>query len=174
MAPRTRFGPLAQLAAALVLGSASAAVAGACVDTSLTVADAPDSGDGNSSLQRADCPKKEPQNGSLCLLPEGTTCDFGLCGTRLARCTRGAWSAGANAPPSPACPKDPPNKDVPCPDCWPPLVSCTYGSKDCSLTDASINTTITSCPNGKWVVDIRPCRDGGEPDVQRDGGPDAD
>lgn len=174
MAPPSRLGPVAQLAAALVVGCAAAAIFGACTDGNQTVTESPDSGDGNSSLQKADCPKIEPKNGLQCLLPEGTTCDFGECGTRLAQCTRGAWSVGANAAPSPPCPMDPPNTDIKCPACWPASVTCPYGSLDCSAADASINTAIASCPHGTWILDIRPCRDGGEPDVQGDGGPDAD
>lgn len=162
---------LAQLAAVLVLCSTSAAVAGACGDDAVNVPLPPDDGDDGGQVAIADCPANEPPNGSACLLPEGTTCDFGQCGTRLARCSRGAWKVGSNAPPAPPCPDVPPNPDTPCPACWPPEISCTFGSSDCSQADASLNTAIASCPsgpNGNWVLDIRPCRDGGGPDVQGD------
>jgi hypothetical protein len=166
--------PLAQLALLLVIGSASAALAGACGDGATSVTPTEDGGEESGSVQRADCPTAEPTNGSLCLLPEGTTCDFGQCGTRLAQCFRGAWRLAGNAPPSPPCPADPPTENVKCPACWPKMVSCTYGSTNCSAPDASTNTAIASCPNGTWLLDIRPCRDGGGADVQRDGEPDAD
>ena len=153
---------------------AAAAVAGACGDGSAAVTAGSDGGEETGSVQRAECPTAEPANGSLCLLPEGTTCDFGQCGTRLARCMQGAWKLGGNGAPSPPCPVDPPNTDLQCPACWPAAVSCTYGSSDCSAADASVNTAIASCPRGTWVLDIRPCRDGGGPDVQGDAGADAD
>lgn len=164
----------AQIAMALVVGSAVVTLAGACADDSESTTAESDGGDEGTSLSRAECPTAAPSNGSLCTLPEGTTCDFGLCGTRLARCTRGAWQVGSNLPPSPPCPTDPPTPEVTCPACWPAQISCTYGSTDCSAEDASLRTAIASCPAGRWVVDIRPCRDGGGADVQGDGEPDAD
>jgi hypothetical protein len=164
----------AQIAASLVVGAAAAALAGACGDSSSTTSNGLDSGQETSSVTLAECPPAEPTNGSVCLLPEGTTCDFGQCGTRLAQCTRGTWRLGANAAPNPPCPADPPSTDMKCPACWPAKVKCTYGSTDCSAADASVNTAIASCPNGTWLLDIRPCRDGGGPDVQGDGGADAD
>jgi hypothetical protein len=47
-------------------------------------------------------------------------------------------------------------------------MSCRYGSADCSAEDASVNTGIAFCRDEKWVFDVRPCRDGGGPDVQGD------
>ena len=158
---------------ALVVGSGAATLASACGSDASTLTPTQDGGGGDGALPRSDCPKAEPADGTLCLLPEGTTCDFGLCGTRLARCSQGAWRVGGNAAPSPACPKDPPN-NTPCPACWPRAISCPYGSTDCSAADASVNAAIASCPNGTWILEVRPCRDGGGPDVQGDGGPDAD
>jgi len=119
------------------------------------------------------CPVARPTNGAACLLPEGTTCDFGLCGTRLARCSGGSWKVAANAPPRPPCPEIAPNIETPCPACWAADVTCRYGSSNCSLPDASDNTTFATCPTGRWVVEFRPCRDAG-PDVQGDGGLGAD
>jgi hypothetical protein len=164
----------AQIAASLALGSALAAVVAACADDSESSPQAAEGGGEDGSQAVAECPPTAPAPGATCLLPEGTTCDFGLCGTRLARCTSGQWRLGTNAPPSPPCPADPPNPDIACPACWPAEITCTYGSASCSDEDASINTAVASCPNGTWLLDIRPCRDGGEPDVQGDGGPDAD
>ena len=174
--PRSRplLRTLAQLALALVLGVGLATAAGACGDDATVIPPEADSSDEASSVSRDDCPTTAPVNGSVCLLPEGTTCDFGLCGTRLARCTQGAWQTGSNARPSPPCPEDPPSADIACPACWPVSVSCTYGSTNCAAKDASLNTATASCPSGKWILDIRPCRDGGGPDVQGDGGPEAD
>ena len=163
---RLRAGFLAAVVGVVAAGSAS--LAGACGDGSAAVTPETDGGEESGSGQRAECPTVEPADRSLCLLPEGTTCNFGQCGTKLAQCSRGAWIIAGNAPPSPPCPVDPPTTDVACPACWPPAVSCTYGSSDCSLADASVNTAIASCPHGTWVLDIRPCRDGGGPDVQGD------
>jgi hypothetical protein len=179
LTPRTsggRYAPRisAQIALVLALGCALMAAAGACADDSTATPEVEDGGGEGGSVSRDDCPAAAPVNGSVCLLPEGTTCDFGLCGTRLARCSQGVWQLGANAAPRPPCPADPPSTDIPCPACWPVAVSCTYGSTDCRAEDASLNTAIASCPNGTWVIDIRPCRDGGGPDVQGDGEPDAD
>lgn len=151
-----------------VVAAGSATLAGACGDGSAGVTAGPDSGEESGSVQRAECPTVEPDDKSQCLLPEGTTCNFGQCGTRLAQCTRGAWIFGSNAKPRPPCPVAPPTPDVACPACWPVTTSCTYGSSDCSQADASVNTAIASCPHGTWVLDIRPCRDGGGPDVQGD------
>ena len=174
MTSRRANGRLGRLAAALVLAAGSAAVAAACSEDLEQVPPPPDGGEDSGTVGLSECPKVEPSNRAACLLPEGTTCEFGQCGTRLARCTRGAWMVASNPPPRPPCPEAPPNTDVPCPACWPREISCTYGSSDCSQADASLNTAIASCPQGSWVLDIRPCRDGGGPDVQRDGGPDED
>lgn len=133
-----------------------------------------DASDGDGAINRARCPSAAPSEGESCVLPEGTTCDFGQCGTRLATCGRGRWTFGTNPAPAPNCPSLPPEVDAACPACWPASATCTYGSTDCSQPDASLNTAVASCPNGAWVLDIRPCRDGGEPDVQGDAEPDAD
>lgn len=159
----------------LVIGSSASAIAAACGANSDATTTTQEGGAEEDAVVVGACPSpsSRPANGSPCLLPEGTTCEFGLCGTRLARCSRGLWVLAANPPPRPPCPDVAPNKATKCPDCWPPEVSCTYGSTDCSLADASDNTAIASCPAGGWVVDFRPCRDAGA-DVQGDGGPDAD
>ncbi len=176
----SRASRLLQLRAAFLAASlgtiavGSATLAGACGDSSASVSPGADGGEESGSVQKAECPTAEPDDGSLCLLPEGTTCNFGLCGTRLATCRQGAWILGGNAAPRPVCPADPPAVDLQCPPCWRASDSCTYGSSDCSSADASVNTAIASCPHGTWVLDIRPCRDGGGPDVQGDAGADAD
>src|SRR5438552_2003058 len=82
----------------LTVGCAAAWLGGACNSDSFTVAPPPDGGRDEGSVGIPDCPKVQPPNGSECLLPEGTTCDFGQCGTKLATCTRGAWKSAANAP----------------------------------------------------------------------------
>lgn len=173
---RARSGPriTGQIALILVLGSGAIAAAGACADDLESTPPEADGGGETGSVSSDDCPGAIPTNGAVCLLPEGTTCDFGQCGTRLARCTRGAWQVGGNPDASPPCPTDPPSADGGCPACWPSNLACTYGSTNCSAEDASINTAIATCPSGTWVLDIRPCRDGGGPDVQGDGEPDAD
>jgi len=156
---------------ALVAMCGAAALAGACADDVDVVPTTGDAGADGGTVDRATCPPlaTPPADGTSCLLPEGTTCDFGECGRRLAQCTRGVWRYGANATSKPPCPADPPAEDTACPPCWPEELACTYGSTNCASEDASLNTAIASCPRarGTWQVVIRPCRDGG-PDVQGD------
>lgn len=114
---------------------------------------------------KATCPARAPEPEAPCVLPEGTTCDFGECGTRLARCTRGAWRYGENPAPVATCPAVPPEADASCPPCWPASAICTYGSTDCAAPDASLNTARASCAHGVWSIDFRACGDGGA-DVQ--------
>jgi hypothetical protein len=169
---RTRALP--QIAAALVACALAASIAGACGGDDAVRAPTPDGGGEDSAVVVQGCPKPPtptPPNGSECLLPEGTTCDFGLCATRLAQCLRGVWVFSSNPKPRPLCPAIAPNIGTDCPDCWVADVSCIYGS--CSPPDASDNTTFASCPDASWVVEFRACGDAG-PDVQGDGGPDAD
>jgi hypothetical protein len=161
---------LPQVALVLVFSSA---LASACTDDPNLDTDAPDGGVDSGGVDRAQCPTASPQPGELCLLPEGTTCAFGLCGA-LARCTRSAWTYGENPPPRPPCPDTPPDPETSCPPCWPEKATCTYGSLDCTAPDASDNTAVASCEEGTWSIAFAPCRDGGGPDVQGDAGPDAD
>ncbi|MBX3190597.1 MAG: hypothetical protein KF819_26590 [Labilithrix sp.] len=159
----------------VVFAAACAGFSGACSDDVTPTPSDDDAGGEAGSVDRGQCPLEAPAPGSTCLLPEGTTCDFGRCGTLLAQCSRGVWRFGGNTAPLPPCPEPAPNAGVACPRCWPAEISCTYGSIDCSAEDASTRTTIASCPEGTtWVVETRPCRDGGGPDVQGDAEPDAD
>lgn len=159
----------------LVLGTGAVGLVGACDGDATDTPGGDDGGAETGSVDPGACPEEAPAPNSLCILPEGTTCDFGRCGTLLARCTLGVWRFGGNPPPQPPCPDPPPNEGVACPACWPVTLSCIYGSTDCSAEDASVNTTIATCPEGRtWVVETRPCRDGGGPDVQGDAEPDAD
>lgn len=132
-----------------------------------------DSGVDDSALATAICPNIAPTEGEKCTLPEGTTCDFGQCGTVLAQCTGGLWRFGSNRPPNPACPEQAPETESACPSCWPEDKTCIYGSTDCSAADASINTSVAACMNGKWTLEVRTCRDAG-PDVQGDAALDGD
>ncbi|MCL2777707.1 MAG: hypothetical protein FWD73_06855 [Polyangiaceae bacterium] len=111
-----------------------------------------------SGLDRAECPDAAPVDGDECELPEGSACFFGLCPVRVAQCMRGIWHLGQNAPPLPVCPAAPPESASDCPPCWPASVTCMYGSADCSAADASVNTAVASCADGKWAIDIQPCR----------------
>ncbi|MCL2723503.1 MAG: hypothetical protein FWD69_03610 [Polyangiaceae bacterium] len=120
-----------------------------------------DAGSEAGSIDRAECPDAPPADGDACALPEGSSCSFGLCPVLVAQCTRGYWRFAHNAPPPLNCPLVPPESDSDCPPCWPDSMTCTYGSTDCSAPDASVNTAVATCPSGKWVLDIRPCRDGG-------------
>jgi hypothetical protein len=124
------------------------------------------------------CPHVVPAPGDPCALPDGTTCDFGACGTRLAACVRGNWSYGGNPPPNPPCPELVPLAMSACPDCWPKGGTCTYHETDCFSGDAAAQQQIAvlSCDkDGGWFATYRPCPvpDAGA-DVQRDGDADAD
>lgn len=173
MPATSRARPLAQIAGVLLSAAAAVAIASACGTDNADPSAPEEAGAESGAVLDGGCPVTRPANGAICLLPEGTTCDFGLCGTRLARCSAGQWQVASNLPPRPPCPKDPPNIDTSCPACWSADVTCSYGSDDCSLPDASDNTTLATCPAGAWVVEFRPCRDAG-PDVQGDGGLGAD
>jgi hypothetical protein len=165
---------LAQVAAALIACAASVAVIGACADEPAAEPPQPDSGVDDGAVATAICPTIAPEAGAKCVLPEGTTCDFGFCGTVLARCTGGIWRFASNAPPRPLCPDAaPPDDEAECPQCWPEDVACIYGSQDCSAADASANTAVATCLARRWTVEIRPCRDAGA-DVQGDAQQDAD
>ena len=133
-----------------------------------------DGGSTPNSLDRAECPDAAPVDGAECELPQGSTCIFGFCPVRVAQCTRGIWHWGQNALPLPVCPAAPPESASNCPPCWPALVTCTYGSTDCSAADASVNTAVASCADGKWAIDIRPCRGNAGADIQGDAEPSAD
>lgn len=127
------------------------------------------------------CPDAAPEAGEGCVLPEGTTCAFGVCGSPIARCSLGAWRYSGNPQPTPLCPKDFPVSESACPPCWPPELECTYGSRDCTAPDASANTTVASCVDGgpdrplQWSLRSFPCGilDAGT-DVQSDAAFDAD
>jgi hypothetical protein len=145
----------------------------ACDDDASAPPAPPDSGVDDSALATAICPNIAPTEGEKCTLPEGTTCDFGQCGTVLAQCTGGLWRFGSNRPPSRSCPEQAPETESACPSCWPEDKTCIYGSLDCTLPDASINTSVAACMNGRWTLEVRPCRDAG-PDVQGDAALDGD
>lgn len=149
-----------------------AAIAAAC---DVAAPDAPDDGDGGldgGGLDAATCPSNEPTEGEPCTLPSGTTCAFGGCATRIARCDRGAWIFAGNPPPRPPCPTTPPTEDDPCPACW-PGGSCTYVPESCSLPPdagdggALPQTAVASCQDRRWRVAFTPCSDSGA-DVQGD------
>lgn len=149
------------------------AVVNACSTSDDTTTDQPDGQASDGAGATSGCPSTAPDAGASCAFPEGTTCEFGQCGTPIAQCTRGTWVYGGNTPPKSVCPMIAPNADASCPMCWDPSVTCSYGSTDCSQPDASDQTTLASCPSGRWAVEFSPCRDAG-PDVQGDGGEDAD
>lgn len=150
-------------------GAVSAATygIGACTSQSATAPTA-DAMTDDATMTEGICPGAAPQAGAECLLPEGTLCAFGACGTPIAVCTHGRWQFGGN-PASPACPDSPPASESACPKCWPETQTCRYGSVDCTAPDASANRTVASCPNGTWVLAFTPCADAST-DVQGDGG----
>ena len=147
---------------------------------------APADGDGGldgGSIDRATCPNVAPAANSPCTLPEGTSCGFGTCALRLARCSQGKWTFGANAPPRTACPINPPTAGDACPKCW-PGGTCTYQPQNCQPDSdaAAPNVAVASCidnpsaPIGigaMWTLSFLPCQDAGA-DVQGDAGLDAD
>ena len=166
---RSRSAPAVQ---ALVFAACGALTAVAsCADDGVDDRPTSDASVDEAGLDRAQCPEAGPAAESACALPEGTTCAFGACAT-IVICRAGFWRYASNPPPQLPCPEDPPG-DTPCPACWPKGATCPYGSRDCSAPDASVNTTIASCVDGKWSVEVKPCRDAG-PDVQGDAGEDAD
>lgn len=177
--PRSKKRPVAVL---LVAIASIATIAGACGDDGSVARTSPDSGDSGGTLGESVCPIVAPRAGEGCVLPEGTTCAFGACGSPIAQCSHGAWRYSGNPPPRPPCPKDFPVSEAACPPCWPTGLECTYGSRDCSAPDASTNTTVASCVDGgagsplRWSLRTTPCAaiiDAGA-DVQRDAEPDAD
>jgi hypothetical protein len=134
-----------------------------------------DAGSSSGAVAPAACPTAVPVGGASCSLPEGTTCAFGACDTRYARCASGVWQIAQNGLGRPICPAQPPAVGEACPPCWPSSSSCLYGSVDCAAADASANRAVATCGlEGTWVIGFEPCQDGGGPDVQRDAGPDAD
>ena len=149
---------------------------GACSSDPATDTPQADAGVDDSALATAVCPKQAVDAGAKCQLPEGTTCDFSGCGTAIAQCKQGIWVFANNGSSLPPCPAQPPDIESACPVCWPAGATCVYGSTDCSSPDASLNTSVASCENQKWTLEIRPCRDAGEagPDVQGDAAEDGD
>jgi hypothetical protein len=152
---------------------ASFAAANACSDDAPAATQTIEAGTFDGPGPEGICPASPPRTGELCLVPEGTTCAFAACGTAIATCHRGVWAYAGNPPPRPSCDPNPPASESACPPCWPPEVSCRYGSEDCSDPDASANRTVASCPSGTWVLEFFPCNDAGT-DVQRDAARDAD
>lgn len=145
-------------------------------DVSLVTA--PTDGDGGTNGGMTDqattCPTADPGDDAGCALPEGTTCSFGTCGTRIAVCSSSHWIFGSNQPPKPQCPKLAPSQGATCPDCWPANVSCPYAPESCEPNDGSVpNNTLASCESQVWNLAFLPCRDAGA-DVQGDAEPDAD
>jgi hypothetical protein len=136
--------------------------------------------EGESGIDKVDCPLQEdpPERNSPCDLPEGTTCNLGACGTKVAVCTHGQWLYGANPAPNPPCPTPtPPAPDTVCPECWPQGKVCTYYPSSCFSADASTEqrVSVASCVDSKWSFTYSACpiSDGGA-DVQGDAGADGD
>lgn len=179
---RFTFGPVKPLAVLGVALSVASRIAVGCTDEVPVDKARPDSGAPPAALGESVCPDVAPAPGEACLLPEGTTCAFGACGSPIAKCTLGAWRYSGNPDsgnPTP-CPKDFPASESACPPCWPSGVECTYGSTDCSAPDASANRTVASCVGGpgeplRWSLRSSPCAvtDAGA-DVQGDADADAD
>ncbi len=158
---------LAQVAAALLAGAAFAS----CSDDSQGVVELDDGGASDGGVARALCPDATPSAGEVCLLPEGTTCAFQGCGAGFAQCVGSRWRYGGN--PRPLCPEELPDPDVPCPVCFAPEIECPYGNVGC-VVDGGDRLAIASCPLGTWRIEVRPCDDGGGPDVQGDADADAE
>jgi hypothetical protein len=157
---RPRFVAAHNFAALTVLAAFAA-----CGDDVVAPPAAPDSGTDDSAVATAICPNIAPTESEKCTLPEGTTCDFGQCGTVLARCTGGVWRFGSNRAPNPTCPQQAPEPESICPACWPEDKPCTYGGTDCP--------SVATCMTGRWTLEVPACRDAG-PDVQGDAALDGD
>lgn len=162
------------VAAVLASVLAPLGLAAACVDEGVTDLGLAEAGASSGAVAPAACPSEAPLAGETCALPAGTTCAFGSCDRRYAVCAGGVWRLSQNDPGQPVCPAKPPAAGEACPPCWPQASSCLYGSADCSAADASANRAVATCASGRWAIGFEPCRDGGGPDVQGDGGPDAD
>ncbi len=166
--------------AAFAMSVVALVVVGACGDDPAGMSATNDAGNPSAVLEESLCPDAAPEGGEGCVVPEGTTCAFGACGSSVAQCAAGAWRYAGNPPPRPPCPTDFPASESACPPCWPAGVTCVYGSRDCDAPDASEKFTIASCPSGRWTLDSFPCAsltDGGKDagaDVQGDADADAD
>lgn len=169
-----RHAPLRRAAALSFFVLVALHVATSCAEAGTDDGTVVDAGSSSGAIAPATCPVVAPPAGGECLVPEGTTCAFGPCDTRFARCTGGAWRYSDNDPGQPICPSQPPAAGESCPPCFPTATSCLYGSADCNAADASTNRVVAACVSGLWTLGLEPCRDGGGPDVQGDGGPDAD
>ena len=147
----------------------------ACDVSLVTAPTAGDGGaDGGPTDQDTTCPAADPGDAGACALPEGTTCSFGTCGTRIAQCTSGRWIFGSNLAPKPQCPLLAPSPGATCPDCWSTDITCPYVPTSCEPDDGAVpNNTVASCVNQTWRLEFLPCRDAGA-DVQGDAEPDAD
>lgn len=152
---------------------ALAALAASCAEDLTVRTPTVDASLEDSTVSTAVCPEAMPGGDLACSLPEGTTCDFGGCGTRVAQCSGGRWRVGTNPAPKPVCPAEPPTVDAPCPPCWPESATCSYGSRDCTSAEASLNRSVASCADGRWSLEVTPCRDAGA-NVQADADADAD
>lgn len=132
------------------------AVATSCDDAPPAPAPTPDAGAQGGQLAEGVCPDAAPEAGEGCVVPEGTTCSFGACGTAIAQCTRGRWRFGGNPPPSEdaeaICPTDFPASESACPPCFPANVACAYGT--CDGPDATATVSRASCDAGRWSISI--------------------
>lgn len=145
-------------------------------DVSLVTAPGDDTNatDGGTIDQATTCPSVDPGDGGACSLPEGTTCSFESCGSRIAQCRMGFWVFGSNPPPKPQCPELAPAQGGSCSQCWPEGVVCPYVPTSCEPNDGSVpNNTVASCLDASWTLSFLPCRDAGA-DVQGDAKTDAD
>ncbi len=179
---RPTFRRKRSLFAAALIAVALAAIAAGCTEDPLAESPRSEAGAPPAVLGDSVCPVVAPDAGEGCLLPEGTTCAFGACGSQIAECTLGAWRFSGNKQVEPPCPTDFPASQSVCPPCWPATKECTYGSRDCSAEDASANRTVASCVDGgagqpaRWALRTLPCAkpsDAGA-DVQGDADADAD
>lgn len=161
------------IASTCIYGALVTPLASCASDADDSNTDSPDGGESPGFAAVTTCPEQLPEDGTICALPEGTTCAFGTCGTPLFSCLSGTWRHATNPPPASVCPSQTPEDEAGCPACWSEGVTCTYGSIDCTAPDASLRRATASCDRIRWTVAFEPCRDAG-PDVQGDAEPDAD
>lgn len=143
-----------------------------CTDEQTQPDASPDSGTTPGAVGQGVCPDAAPSAGESCVLPEGTTCAFGVCTSAIAQCSLGTWRLGGGPPARAACPVDFPVSGDNCPPCFSEDVACVYGSNDCSV---SANRSTAVCDSGAWEITTTACTimDAGA-DVQRDADADSD
>jgi hypothetical protein len=99
-------------------------------------------------------PRSEILPADPCALPEGTTCEVGLCAQRYAVCTAQRWVLGVPPNIVEACPLVTPRPSGLCPSCWSSISSCVYGCEG----DSGVGVVATCATDGGWGFEPYGCR----------------